>query len=165
MEPTQRLELCSASYKLAASPSMLGRRIGANPGTCTQRPVRTKDVQRYLCLISIFGSPRWTRTTACQPSEGRSRISRGRGIFGTRRWFRANPFQPVRPVSRVYKTHPLTRAVELNRLPERIRTSDAAPRMRGCVHHQGDCVCIRVLVRVAGFAPAASWFRARSSDC
>ena len=141
-------------------------------------------------------------------------------------------------LSRAYKAHPHTRATDINLvrsvgveptkptfstscvclfrherisgLPERIRTSDAAHRRRGCVHHQGESgapsrirthvvglegrlpvrrpgliwsghresnptaaslatiphtMCIRELVRVAGIAPAASWFRARSSDC
>lgn len=40
-------------------------------------------------------------------------------------------------LSHAYKARPHTRATDI--LPERIRTSDAAHRRRGCVHHQGDC--------------------------
>ena len=92
---------------------------------------------------------------------------------------RTLPFPVICQVSQAYKARPLPRAADTNwcvrwdlnpqrqrsqhcaytdsatnanRLPERIRTSGAAPRMHGCVHHR--YLTLRYLDTPTGLAPA-----------
>lgn len=112
MEPTERLARSSPRYKLGASLSRPGGRVGAEPGNCTLPLVLTKDLLRCLSLIGVSGLPSWSRTSATRLRRARAAFHRP-GEYGCPPRCRTVPSPLIWQLSRAYKAPPHTGAEDI----------------------------------------------------